>query len=459
MGIAASRQLEAHLHAVNSAESPNLLFEDDTILKALTKIWKLVPNKHKSKFTSTRPRSKRTDRLPKLRSTTSITLDPSIKEEYKHWKDDPSTILQHIATPLDSLPKHPIPNTYHQLVRLEKQNAVNLILHRFLCVRLHRLKLAFQTQKIRATTRRDFQSLILESGLAEPEKAKVAGNLERWIRAGGRYLAIANRLGGIGALMLLPDDISLSVWEEYLPSTGTEFENMMTHLKHRGICREAIQVGANDVAAGIERVIGDDWSFCQFTPGRSANSLSDRQSTNGTEIAPTTRAEANLSPVTGGDHAQMTGWLGSQTAGEPVDRGATFSHTDDSIQSELGHFHTESSTRAAEALTFLRQTALQHKEPNTQGWIDERMEVAQHELLDPRIEINPTTSFNYYDPSTFSEHYSAHSIPTFPFHSHDPNTFSQFYGSPDLSSFPFDSTHDPNNFSTVLDMNSPILSN
>lgn len=31
MGIAASQQLEAHLHAVNSTKSPNRLFEDDKV--------------------------------------------------------------------------------------------------------------------------------------------------------------------------------------------------------------------------------------------------------------------------------------------------------------------------------------------------------------------------------------------------------------------------------------------
>ncbi|KFY98840.1 hypothetical protein V500_01536 [Pseudogymnoascus sp. VKM F-4518 (FW-2643)] len=373
MGIAASQQLEAHLHAVNSTKSPNRLFEDDKILKSLTEIWKLVPNKHKSKFNSTRTRSKRADRLPKIDSTTSITLHPSIKEEYNHWKADPSTILQHTATPL---PKHPVPIIYHKLVKLEKQTAVDLILRRFLCLKLYRLKSAFQTKKLRATSRDDFQSLILESGLTEAQKTEVAGNLERWIRAGARYLGIANKLGGTGALILLPDDISSAVWEELLPRTGTEFENVMALLKRRGLCVQAGKIQANEVAAGIEGVIGDDWSVCQFKPGRSANGSSDRQPTNtpstmlpeifsnGTKIAPSTRPEPILSAITGGDHAQMTGWLGSQTAGQPVDRDAAFSHSDDAIQSELGHFQTDSFTRAAEALTHLRQTAIQHIQPD-----------------------------------------------------------------------------------------------
>lgn len=121
------------------------------------------------------------------------------------------------------------------------------------------------------------------------------------------------------------DSPNVDRWEELLPRTGTEFENVMALLKRRGLCVQAGKIQANEVAAGIEGVIGDDWSVCQFKPGRSANGSSDRQPTNtpstmlpekfsnGTKIAPSTRPEPILSAITGGDHAQMTGWLGSQT--------------------------------------------------------------------------------------------------------------------------------------------------
>lgn len=99
----------------------------------------------------------------------------------------------------------------------------------------------------------------------------------------------------------------------------------MALLKRRGLCVQAEKIQANEVAAGIEGVIVDDWSVCQFKPGRSANGSSDRQPTNspstmlpekysnGTKIAPGTRPEPILSAITGGNHAQMTGWVGSQT--------------------------------------------------------------------------------------------------------------------------------------------------
>lgn len=179
----------------------------------------------------------------------------------------------------------------------------------------------------------------------------------------------------------------------------------MTDMERRGLCEEAEKIGANDVAAGIERVIGNDLSICQFKPRKSANGFSNLRPTNtlstmlpekpsnGTKIARSARSEPSLSAITGGNHVPMTGWLESQIsmmqinfgeslerscltfeAGQPVDRGAPFSHSD-------GHFHTDSSTSAAEALTNLRQTAIQHIQLDIHGRMDETMEDALDALL------------------------------------------------------------------------------
>lgn len=121
------------------------------------------------------------------------------------------------------------------------------------------------------------------------------------------------------------DSPNVDRWEELLPRTGTEFESVMALLKGRGLCVEAGKIQANEVAARIEGVIVDDWSVCQFKPGRSSNGSSERQPTNTsstmlpenfsnvTKMAPSTRPEPILTAITGGDHAQMTGWLESQT--------------------------------------------------------------------------------------------------------------------------------------------------
>ncbi|KAF7878969.1 hypothetical protein EAF04_000171 [Stromatinia cepivora] len=269
MGLAASRELEAQLHAVNTASEPILIFEDPNKLKTLVAIWKEVPDKYKTNFT--RGRSKRADRLPKLRSGASITLPPSIREEYQLWKADPSTIIRHtVAIQAHSLPSHPVSSTYHLLIGLEKGITVHRILHRFLCIKLHKLKAAFNSKSLRGKTRADFLALVLKSGLTENQKVDVQGNIDRWTKAGKRYLAIADELDGIGSLLLLPDDVSASVWEELLPSKGMEFDEMMKRLKDRGICKEAEKIHANDVAAGIETVIGGEWTALEYRPQGTA---------------------------------------------------------------------------------------------------------------------------------------------------------------------------------------------
>lgn len=268
MGLGASRELEAQLHTVNSASNPFLIFEDPKTLETLITIWKQVPYKYRSKLTQTR--SKRVDRFSKSRSNTTITLHPSIREEFQLWKADPSTIIRHtIAIQGHCLPSHPVSSTYCLLLGLEKGIIIHRILHRFLCIKLHKLKAAFNSKSLRGNTRAEFLALVLNSGLTENQKLDVQDNIDRWTRAGKRYLAIADELDGIGSLLLLPDDISVSVWEELLPSNGTEFDKMMKCLKDRGICKEAEKIQANEVAARIEEMLRVEWTVTEYRPQES----------------------------------------------------------------------------------------------------------------------------------------------------------------------------------------------
>lgn len=168
-----------------------------------------MPDRYRSKFTQRR--SRRVDRLPKIRPKAKITLDPSIKQEYQLWKSEPSTILQQASPKLEYSPKHPVPSTYHALLGGEKRGTITSILHRFHCIRLHKLKNDFHSKSFRGQTRDDFYSLILDSGGTENEKRDVPANVGRWTRAGGRYRAIAENLNGTGSLLLLPNDISAAV--------------------------------------------------------------------------------------------------------------------------------------------------------------------------------------------------------------------------------------------------------
>lgn len=152
------------------------------------------------------------DKSSKAQSKSTITLHSSIKEEYQLWKTDPSTIICHVtARQVDFLPKNPVFNTYPLLTTLEKGTIIHSILHRFLCIKLYRLKAAFNSKSLRGERRADFLALVLNSSLTEDQKMDVHGKVDRWTRAGKKYLAIAEGLEGTGSLLLLPADVSVSV--------------------------------------------------------------------------------------------------------------------------------------------------------------------------------------------------------------------------------------------------------
>lgn len=108
---------------------------------------------------------------------------------------------------------------YYMLVdNVEKNTIFSTIRLRFLYVSFFRLKESIQPEERLCT---DVISLMVQtiynSGLVKDSKDVVAKKLVNWTDRGERYDLLAKELGGLGSLLVLPDDIPESVYVSWAP--------------------------------------------------------------------------------------------------------------------------------------------------------------------------------------------------------------------------------------------------
>ena len=95
--------------------------------------------------------------------------------------------------------------------------------------------------------------------------------IRRWIYYGSVYNALAESLGGYGALFFLPVSIPRTTWEAHIHRTTPRFKNVISHLRALGIDKmansshevadSAISIAAPQTSAVVRiraKVEGDD---------------------------------------------------------------------------------------------------------------------------------------------------------------------------------------------------------
>lgn len=97
------------------------------------------------------------------------------------------------------------------LRHFEHRSEVHAIKYRFVLVTFYRLTKKFQRQ-FRFHAHDDVLKVLVHSQLFNGlEESGLSDKLKDWKRAGARYDQIAEELGGMGSLILLPEDVSTTM--------------------------------------------------------------------------------------------------------------------------------------------------------------------------------------------------------------------------------------------------------
>ncbi|KAM3066412.1 hypothetical protein ACMFMG_012102 [Clarireedia jacksonii] len=191
----------------------------------------------------------------KTNSKTPIEIDKDINARLPFWKSYPLTFFDqhpmgefhdHNLLSIGGFRNHNLPSQlYLKLRSIEINTSIQSVQWRFLLLAFYDLRNEFLHQKYFASNvADDFISIICKCDLVKETKDIVKENCARWINAGGRYYLLAEELGGKGALLLLPGDISRTVLEHEMPKSGKDHEKMIKSLKSRGLYKDANSINA-----------------------------------------------------------------------------------------------------------------------------------------------------------------------------------------------------------------------
>lgn len=100
---------------------------------------------------------------------------------------------------------------------IEKNKEFSTIRLRFFYVLFFRLKQSIQPKRLCADVINLLVRIIYHSGLVKDSKDVVEKKLVTWTDRGERYELLAKDLGGLGSLLVLPDDIPESVYVLWRP--------------------------------------------------------------------------------------------------------------------------------------------------------------------------------------------------------------------------------------------------
>ncbi|KAI9855659.1 MAG: hypothetical protein M1813_009705 [Trichoglossum hirsutum] len=161
-----------------------------------------------------------------------------IAENSKKWQEDPSAfwgpgIWQPAAETQNPTLENPECRVVYRCLQVDGDGIYYGILSRLSWVVLSRV-LKDTNDKSRIA------KMLHESGLHFGLSIEgLISSIEKFFDKGSRYENLAERLGGVGVLIVLRHDIASSVWEKWLPKSGDSFEKAIEHLRGRGIEMEA----------------------------------------------------------------------------------------------------------------------------------------------------------------------------------------------------------------------------
>lgn len=121
-------------------------------------------------------------------------------------------------TPSDQLMQDcSLAGCYMFVTNIEKNKEFSTIRLRIFYVLFFRLKQSIQPKRLCADVITLLGRIIYHSGLVKDSKEVVERKLVTWTDRGERYELLAKDLGGLGSLLVLPDDIPESVYVSWRP--------------------------------------------------------------------------------------------------------------------------------------------------------------------------------------------------------------------------------------------------
>ncbi|KAL2826013.1 hypothetical protein BJY01DRAFT_262477 [Aspergillus pseudoustus] len=246
MGVADSKVLaEAVLMACRHAESEGkpmlndkLLWSNQDTIEALKKLYEYIPK-------NIRRNSGQTAIKKAInRSKTGLNIHPVIQGLQKKSVVLFPAVSSNNVVP--STPSSPLNNIlviyYSQVLSCQERQTVDTIRLRVLYVALYRVKQELQPEhKYDYYISNYIAQAVLKAGCVDHQPDVINANVRLWINYGERYHLIANDLGGLGALYLLPDIGGQSLWAKELPKSATNQKriSLIQNLKNHGLCEEA----------------------------------------------------------------------------------------------------------------------------------------------------------------------------------------------------------------------------
>ncbi|RAL03194.1 uncharacterized protein BO80DRAFT_470879 [Aspergillus ibericus CBS 121593] len=269
MGIAESKMLAhkalAACAAVEKEDKGTLdhvsFWQDKEASRAAKKIIKHLP-RH---IRGTQGRQNAADRASTRRLSKIVVPDvvrdlkkiPAGGVGQKHLHNYTNTALAQDTALFEQLTLQcPLAGCYMIVVDTEKKKDLNIIRLRLLYVLFHRLNLETQRRFGQAVSDRLAQ-IIHASGLVTDTLETVEGRLGSWIDRGARYELLANDLGGLGVLFVLPDDVPESVWVKDLPKNANNKRriSMLQMMEMRDV--NTASEGFNEIADAEIRNLWD----------------------------------------------------------------------------------------------------------------------------------------------------------------------------------------------------------
>lgn len=174
------------------------------LVNRLAVAWRSLPSASRAKISGSRPRTRKA--ISKSKTATAINLSKNEKDCLALWKTSRSEFLQRNDVFRFDHQKRPLAQVYNLLCALDRSHVVNQILRRILAVVIHRLGRKLCT-RLHGKALHHMTLKISQSGLVEENHQSILTKLNTWANAGARYDTLAKDLGGLGALILLPDDI------------------------------------------------------------------------------------------------------------------------------------------------------------------------------------------------------------------------------------------------------------
>ncbi|KAA8641651.1 uncharacterized protein ATNIH1004_011787 [Aspergillus tanneri] len=279
MGISESKQLaENVLVACQHAEfegktrlddSSFWNWKDETIIKAVKSICQHIPqdirgSPRRSNLQRAITRKNAAVKIPQVVEDIAAKreiLFPNTQalqcgkrtSEYQHSREGSCFPVDYLVDSIAGL--------YKLITRVEKDHDLCKIRLRLLYVMFYRLK-----QWVEPGSQRQYYSatnfiaeVILNDSLSSDPLDKIHSTVRGWIGKGERYERLANDLGGLGVLYILPDYGGETLWTREVPKTASNPNriSMLNRLKQEGIVGEAVKRGLHECAEGeINKILG-----------------------------------------------------------------------------------------------------------------------------------------------------------------------------------------------------------